>query len=656
MAKETELTNTAQSSIVDLENLPSMDDLMGQVEGDETAQTFAPGSITQGKVVRKTDSGVLVDIGYKAEGMIPREEFNAFSDVDVGDMVDVYIEVLEDDEANMPLLSARKAELQKAWDHIVANYDEGSMIRGTIKRRVKGGLIVDVGVDAFLPGSQVDVGPVRNLEEFLDQEFDFRVLKISSERRNIVVSRRELIEEERAEQRAQLLQDLEVGQLRKGVVKNITDFGAFIDLTGLDGLLHITDMSWGRISHPSEVVKVGDDIEVMILDIDHERQRVSLGLKQKEGNPWDDVEDKYPVGSRIRGRVVNVMPYGAFVELEEGVEGLIHVSEMSWTKRISKASDVLNVGDEVEAVVLDVRPDAKKISLGLRQTQENPWELLAEKFPKGSKIKGPVRNMTSYGAFVQIQDDIDGMVHVSDMSWTRKINHPSEILERNQEVEAVVLDIDPDQQRISLGLKQLQDDPWAMIEDHFTVGDLVEGTVTKITSFGAFVELEHDIEGLLHISQLSDDHVKRVKDVIDVGDKVQARVVKIDADERRIGLSLKAAQEAAGEEGVDYERQLRPGEEMVQMGDLVDTAFAGLTVGSDAEADDEIVDEDAAVPSEEADDAEDQREPAAGGIEEETEGSDTQRTAATTADDAEADDAAEAAEDDEDDSAEPARQ
>jgi small subunit ribosomal protein S1 len=606
-AKQTVKPNQTVSEIVDLDNLPSMEELLSGAESDETAQNFAQGSLVAGKVVGKTESGVLVDIGYKAEGMIPKEEFNDFGSIAEGQDIDVYIEVLEDEDYNMPLLSARKAELQKAWDNIVENCEEGGIIQGTVRRRVRGGLIVDVGVDAFLPGSQVDVGPVRNLEDYLGNKYDFKILKISPDRRNIVVSRREIIQEERAEQRASLLKELEIGQLRKGVVKNITDFGAFIDLKGMDGLLHITDMSWGRISHPSEIVKVGDEVEVMVLDIDHDKQRVSLGLKQKEGNPWDDVEHKFPAGSRIKGRVVNVMPYGAFVELEQGVEGLIHVSEMSWTKRITKASDVLTVGDEVEAVILDVQPEAKKISLGLRQTTENPWEVLADTFPRGSKIKGQVRNMTSYGAFVQIQDDIDGMVHVSDMSWTRKINHPSEMLEKGQEVEAVVLDIDPDQQRISLGLKQLTEDPWANIEEHFSVGDMVTGTVTKITSFGAFVQLENDIEGLLHISQLSADHVKRVKDVINVGDEVTARVVKIDTEERRIGLSIKAAQDedysAGAHEAEGMQRRLQPGADMVDVGDVFTSALASIQVAAEedqAEAPEQAPEEQAAAEEEAA--------------------------------------------------------
>ncbi|MBT7841835.1 MAG: 30S ribosomal protein S1, partial [Lentisphaerae bacterium] len=583
--------------------MPSMDELLGQ----SINESFAEGAIIQGRVVEKRDSGVLLDIGYKAEGFVPREEFSSWAEVEAGQVLDVFLEQIEDEDS-MPVVSVRKAEVKKAWDGIVENYEEGGTIRGLIKSRVKGGLIVDVSVDAFLPGSQVDIGPVRNLEDYIGREEDFRILKINASRRNIVLSRREILEEARAEQRQALLETLKPNEIRRGVVKNITDFGAFVDLKGMDGLLHITDMSWGRISHPSEVVKVGEEIEVMVLDVDRERQRVSLGIKQKEGNPWDTVDVKYPIGTRVQGRVVNVMPYGGFVELEEGIEGLIHVSEMSWTKKINRASDVLKVGDEVEAMVLDVQKEARKISLGLRQTMVNPWEVIAETFPKGTKIKGKVRNMTSYGAFVQIQDDIDGMIHVSDMSWTRKINHPSEVLEKGQEVDAVILDIDPSQQRISLGMRQLSDDPWASIEDSYHVGELVTGTVSKLASFGAFVELEDGIDGLIHISQLSDDRVARVKDVVNVGDQVQARVVRIDPDERRIGLSLKDAQEEGYTE--DFEGgsvptpQLKPGDELVDVGNIFDDALAQLGI------DDESAEEDAAPAEEDAAPAEEDAAPA----------------------------------------------
>lgn len=566
-------TNPNPSVNVDLENMPSMDQLLEQ--GARSA--FQAGRIVSGRIAEKRDNGVLLDIGYKAEGFVPREEFRDWDSLQVGQTVDVYLEEIEDEDS-MPVLSVRKAELQKAWDHIVQNYKEGSTIRGTIRHRVKGGLIVDVGVDAFLPGSQVDLGPVRNLDEYVGRQEDFRILKINPERRNIVVSRRELLEAARAEQRARLLAELRPNEIRHGVVKNITDFGAFVDLNGMDGLLHITDMSWGRVNHPSEVVKVGQEIDVMVLDVDRERGRVSLGLKQKEGNPWDTVDVKYPVGSRVKGRVVNVMPYGAFVELEEGIEGLIHVSEMSWTKKVSRASDVLQVGDEVEAMVLDVQKEARKISLGLRQTQPNPWELIAQQFPKGTKIRGKVRNMTSYGAFVQIQDDIDGMIHVSDMSWTRKVNHPSEVVQRGQEVEAVILDIDPAQQRISLGMRQLMDDPWASIAQQYHVGDIVEGKVTKLASFGAFVELPNGVDGLIHISQLSGERVNRVRDVLNVGDVVKARVVKIDAEERRIGLSLRDATEdgasAADMAAARAASEMQPGRDLVAVGNVFDEAMA----------------------------------------------------------------------------------
>ena len=459
-----------------------------------------------------------------------------------------------------------------------------------MKHRIKGGIIVDIdGVDAFLPGSQIDIAPVRHVDDMLNKEYDFKIVKINPERKNIVVSRRELLEADRADRRSTLIKEMEKLQVRKGVVKNITDFGAFIDLGGIDGLLHITDMSWGRISHPSELVEVGQEIEVMVLDIDYTKERVSLGLKQKTANPWDSVADRFPIGSRIKGRVVNIMPYGAFVEIEQGVEGLIHVSEMSWTKRVSKAGDVLSVGEEVEAIVLDIQKDAKKISLGLRQTTKNPWEALAEKYPVGSRIKGKVRNMTSYGAFVEIENDIDGMIHVSDMSWTRKINNPAELLKAGQEVEAIILDINPEQQRISLGMKQIEDDPWTRIDDLYKIGDMVKGKVTKITTFGAFIELSHKIDGLIHISQISEERVERVKDVMKVGDDIEACVIKIDKDDRRIGLSVKATKKEYTSEdlkavGEEVSAALRSGEAMVDMGEAFEIGGLSLSdIGKESE-------------------------------------------------------------------------
>ncbi|NLF59596.1 MAG: 30S ribosomal protein S1, partial [Lentisphaerae bacterium] len=535
------------NSKVNLDNMPSMEELLS---AQQETSNYSEGSIVSGKVVTKTDKGVLLDIGYKAEGFIDRQDIKNWETIEIGDVMDVFLEQIEDEE-NTPVISVQKAELQKAWDRIVSENEEGGLIEGVIRSRVKGGLIVDVGVEAFLPGSQVDLAPVRNLDDFVGRQEQFKILKINAERRNIVLSRRDLLEQERTRQRAKLLEELQPKQIRRGIVKNITDFGAFVDLNGMDGLLHITDMSWGRVSHPSEVVKQGDEIEVMILDVDRERQRVSLGLKQKEGNPWDTVDVKYPKDTRIKGRVVNVMPYGAFVELEEGIEGLIHVSEMSWTKKVNRASDILTIGDEVEAMVLDVNKTDRKISLGLRQTQPNPWEVIKERFPKGTRIKGKVRNMTGYGAFVQIQDDIDGMIHVSDMSWIRKISHPSEILQKGMEVEAVILEVDAESQRISLSMKKLTDDPWQAIQDKYQVGQVVEGKVTKLASFGAFIELDGGIDGLIHISELSNEHVNRVKDVVQIGDVVKAKVKNINTDERRIGLSLKDVDDTAAQAAED---------------------------------------------------------------------------------------------------------
>ncbi len=556
-----------------------MDELL---QSAESTNAFNKGKIVEGTIVAKRPDGALVDIGYKAEGFVPASEFLKFDEVEVGTKIDVFLEEIEN-RNNMPELSLEKANSIKAWNRITTEYGEGHVVKGFMRHRVKGGIMVDVeGFPAFLPGSQLDVGPVRNMDDYIGKEFDVKIIKINQDRRNIVVSRRELLEESLRDQRSKLLAEMKVDDLRKGVVKNITDFGAFIDLGGVDGLLHITDISWGRISHPSEVLSVGQELEVVIIGIDKEKERVSLGLKQKTRNPWDDVVTKYPKGSKIHGKVVNIMPYGAFVEIETGVEGLIHVSEMSWTKRVSKASDVLSIGEEVEAVVLDIDRDSRKISLGLRQKERNPWEVLAEKYPVGRRIKGKVRNMTSYGAFVEIENDIDGMIHVSDMSWTRKINNPNEVLKPGQEVEAVILDINPEQQRISLGLKQAESDPWANIHELYKVGDVVKGKVTKIAAFGAFVELSNKIDGLIHISQLSRDHVDKVKDVLSVGDEVEARVIKVDTDERRIGLSIKAVGENFSDEELkaaeeEYTAALKPGEAMVDMGEVFSNeSLAGL--------------------------------------------------------------------------------
>ena len=559
-------------SFVDLTNMPSMDDLMS----NDNSKTYAEGTVVSGVVVEKRDSGAIVDIGYKAEGFIPKEEFTDWKSINPGDEIKAILDSIEDEMYHMPLLSVQKALMQEAWNDFILSHEEGAVVKGMVQHRVKGGFIIDVGIDAFLPGSQVDLVPVRNLDELVGKEYDFKILKINMDRRNIVVSRRELLEESKARQRASMMSEILPGQIRKGIVKNITDFGAFIDLTGVDGLLHITDMSWGRISHPSEMLSLNQEVEAVILDVDREKERISLGLKQKSADPWDSVEERYPKNTKVKGTVVNVMPYGAFIELEVGVEGLIHISEMSWTKRITRASDVLEVGEEVEAVVLDIQRNSQKISLGLRQAMDNPWEAAESKYPVGTKIKGKVRNLTTYGAFIEIEEDIDGMVHVSDMSWTRKINNPSELFKKSDEVEAIVLGIDPEQRRISLGIKQLTEDPWDKIDEIFKVGSTVTGEVRKLTNFGAFIKLEHEIDGLIHISQISEERVNKVKDFLKIGDSLEARVIKIDNQERRIGLSLKPIRETEPveePESKEKDSNLKPGEQMVDVGDIFDNAI-----------------------------------------------------------------------------------
>src|SRR5216117_1354496 len=539
----------------------------------QSDKRFAAGEIVKGTIIEVRPKEVLVDIGYKSEGSVPANEFEDIKTVKVGDEIDVLIEKLEDKDG-MVVLSKEKAEFKKNWDKILTICNEGGTIAGKVKAVVKGGLLVNIGVEAFLPASQIDIIQPRNLHGYVGNTYDFKVVKINQDRQNIVLSRRELIEQERNERRAKLLAEMTPGDIRKGTVKNITDFGAFIDLNGLDGLLHITDMSWGRIGHPSEILKVGQEIDVVVLDINREKERVSLGLKQKLANPWDQIEAKYPIGAKVKGKVVNLVPYGAFVELEPGVEGLVHVTELSWTKRIAKPSDVLKPEQEIEAVVLGINREEQKISLGVRQLEANPWDKALEKYPPGTKVKGKIRNLTSYGAFIELEEGIDGMIHVSDISWTRKINHPSEVFKKNDEVEAVVIDIDKVNQRISLGIKQLTEDPWKTIDEKYKIGDLVKGKVTKLASFGAFVQLQDDIDGLVHISQLSEDHVTKVKDVLKVGQEVEARVIKVDKTDRRIGLSIKAANyspEQLKAEQVLLD-SLKPGEDLVALQHAFDAA------------------------------------------------------------------------------------
>ena len=550
----------------------------------QSQTSFAAGQIVKGTIIEIRSKEIMVDIGYKSEGSVPTNEFEDLEeDLKIGDQVDVLIIQLEDREG-MVVLSHEQAIFKQNWDNIRAICEEGGRIKGRIKAAVKGGLIVNIGVEAFLPSSQIDVNTPADLDGLVGQAFEFKVVKLNLERQNIVLSRRELLEEERSEQRAQLLGEMVPGDVRKGTVKNLTDFGAFIDLNGLDGLLHVTDMSWGRITHPSQLLIVGQELEVVVLDINKETERVSLGLKQKQENPWENIDDKYPIGEKVSGKVVNLMPYGAFVELEPGVEGLVHVTELSWTKRINKPSEVLKADDEIEAIVLGINRDEQKISLGVRQLDTNPWDLAQEKYPVGSKVTGKIRNLTSYGAFMGLEEGLDAMIHVSDISWTRKINHPSEVLKKGMEVEAEVLEVDRDNQRISAGMKQLAEDPWETIDNYYKVGDLVKGKVSKLASFGAFVGLEHDIDGLVHISQVSEERIDKIKNALKVDEEVNARVIKIDRADRRIGLSIKAAnysQEQLKEEEAVLD-SLKPGEDLVALQHAFDT------IGGEEEAEETV--------------------------------------------------------------------
>ncbi len=549
-----------------IRSLESDDDLNALIDAavavaDET--DFASGDpdavidlnkIVEGKIIRVSDDNVLIDVGFKSEGVIPLDEWEEDEEPPkAGDSVKVLIEELDDGRADDPYgmitLSKRKAEKILAWQEMMKTVEEGQVVTGAVTRKIKGGLLVDIGVNVFLPASQVDIRRPSDIGDYIGRTVQCEVLKIDEARRNIVVSRRSLIEKQRQEDRDRLLQELEVGQLRKGVVKNIAEFGAFVDLGGIDGLLHIIDMSWGRIGHPSEMVAIDEEIEVQILNIDQEKGKIALGLKQKTASPWDNVEGRYPVDSRVKGQVVNVMSYGAFVKLEEGIEGLVHISEMSWTKRVSHPSELVQIGDEIEVVVLGVDKKKQEISLGMRQTQENPWTVVAEKYPENSIVKGRVRNLTNYGAFVELEEGIDGLLHVSDMSWTRKISHPSEMLEKGQELECRVLSVDQDRRRIALGLKQNEQDPWSdSIPAKYQAGQLVTGKVTKITNFGVFVGLEDGLEGLLHISELADHKVENAEEVVKVGDEIEVKILRVDTDDRKIGLSRKRVEWAAEQE------------------------------------------------------------------------------------------------------------
>ena len=531
-------------------------DLMFPIEESDTLlldslqdadRQFDVNQIVEGRIVDINDEFVIVDIGFKSEGAIHRNEWEEGEEPpQIGEKVQVLIEEVEDQYGNpeeqrgMISLSKRKAEKIIQWEKMMSSVHEGQIVTGTVTRKIKGGLLVDIGVNVFLPASQVDIRRPNDIGDFIGRVVQCEVLKIDELRRNIVVSRRSLIEKQREEDREHLMSELEVGQIRKGVVKNIADFGAFVDLGGIDGLLHITDMAWERIGHPTEMVSIDQEIEVKVLQIDREKQKIALGLKQKQGNPWENIEERYPVGATIHGEVVNVMSYGAFVKLEPGIEGLVHISEMSWTRRINHPSEMVNTGDKIDVKILGVDAQGQQLSLGIKQTQPNPWDIVMEKYPENSLVTGKVRNLTNYGAFIELEEGIDGLLHVSDMSWTRKVSHPNEVLEKGQSVQCRVLTVDQARRRIALGLKQMDDDPWnTTIPEKYQSGQIVKGKVTKITNFGVFVGLEDGLEGLLHISELADHKIENPEEVVKVGEELEVKVLRVDSEERKIGLSRK---------------------------------------------------------------------------------------------------------------------
>lgn len=505
---------------------------------EEKAPAVAPGSILRGRIVEIGKDYVVIDVGLKSEGVVHISEFYDQDELFLNNEVEVYLEQPEDEQGQI-VLSREKASRLRQWEFIVEHCEEGSIVKGKIIRKVKGGLMVDIGMEAFLPGSQIDNKRIKNLDEFIGKTCEFKILKINTERKNVVVSRRELLEAERVSKKAEVLEHMNIGEIRKGVVKNITDFGVFLDLEGIDGLLHITDMTWKRIKHPSEMVELGQELEVMILSIDKDKGRVALGLKQKEHNPWDDIEKRYPPGTRVKGKIVKLLPYGAFIELEPGIEGLIHVSEMSWTKNVTDPTEVVNKGDEVEALVLSIHKDEGKISLGIKQTEHNPWDEVEKRYPIGTEVTAEVKSLTNYGAFVELEPGIEGLIHISDMSWIKKVSHPSEVLKKGDEIKSTILSVDKDSKKITLGVKQLSTNPWETIERSIPVGTLVRGKVTKITAFGAFVELENGMEALIHVTELSDQVFGKVGDVISVGDSVTAKVLKVDPEHKKVALSIK---------------------------------------------------------------------------------------------------------------------
>ena len=528
---------------------------------DTGGTVMQSGQLLKGRVVAIVGDDAVVDVGLKSEGMVPLSEWDDRSSVEVGQEIDVWLESVESD-SGLVIVSKRKADRLLNWQRLVETAHEGDDVRGRAIRKIKGGLLVDIGVPVFLPASQVDIRRPGDIGEFIGQEIDAKILKIDTERRNIVISRRRYIEEKRQAAKEKLMAEIEVGQVRKGTVKNLAEFGAFVDLGGIDGLLHITDMSWDRVNHPSDKLRIDQEVEVKILNIDRDREKIALGLKQLTENPWESIENRYPVGSRVTGEVVNLTNYGAFVKLEPGVEGLVHISEMSWTRRINHPSEVVNLNDRIEVVVLDLNKDKQEISLGIKQTEMNPWVRVAEKYPPNTIIEGKVRNLTNYGAFVEIEEGIDGLLHVSDMSWTKKISHPSEVLKKGDTIKCVVLSVDQEKMRVALGTKQLTEDPWLhAIPSTYIPGQIVRGKVTKITNFGVFVELEPDLEGLLHVSELADHKVEDPHDEVKVGAEIEVKILRVDPSERKIGLSKKRAEWASedGSRGAGEPRARRGG-------------------------------------------------------------------------------------------------
>jgi len=559
----TQMVGTGEMTMVD--DVTSREELAQLYE--ESLRHIQEGEIVRGRIVHIGRDSVLVDVGYKSEGTIDLDEFpDQGRHLQVGEEIDVLLEEKEDSEGQV-ILSKEKANRIKVWDEISKRYDSNDIVEGVVVARIKGGLTVDIGLKAFLPGSQIDLRPVRNLDKLLGEKLQMRIIKLNKRRGNIVLSRRVLLEEERQQAKEKTLASLAEGQTVEGVVKNITEYGAFIDLGGIDGLLHITDMSWGRVSHPSELFAIGDKVRVMVLKFDQEHERVSLGLKQMSADPWMNVDQKYPETSRVAGKVVSITDYGAFVELEEGIEGLVHVSQMSWARRTRHPSKIVNIGDTIEAVVLSVDKEKKRISLGMKQIEPNPWTTVDERYPVGSEVEGKVRNLTDFGAFIALEEGIDGLIHISDMSWTQRVKHPSELLKKGQKVRAVVLNVDKENERLSLGLKQMEPDPWTTVYTKYRVGQDVCVKIVKVTNFGAFAELEDGVEGLIHLSELSRDKVNDPEEVVGVGQECDTKIIKIDVETRKIGLSIRAfLEENERQDLADVNQQ---SSDTVTLGDLI---------------------------------------------------------------------------------------